>query len=220
MNNLFFGPDKTLPVKVCTDVRDNLPVDRRHHYRDGRSMAEAAKSWCNAGGRLPKKIGKIVGADTLIAAHFEFPTHVWGGGKAMTDVMAFVPDGVIAVEAKVDEPFDDLVAVWIFREELNNPRSPPNRTGAIQKYAAAFQQSSTKLLDVRYQLLQRTLCAAKVANQKGLSRAWMIVQSFEPKADIKSENREAFDYLVKLVGKRPTIKGIQVQLEWVSETDI
>jgi hypothetical protein len=217
MNNLFFGPDKTLPIEVCTDVRDNLPADRRYHYRDGRSMAEAAKCWCKAIGRLPEKIGKIVGDATLIAAHFEYPTYVWGGGMAMTDIMAFVPDGVIAVEAKVDEPFDDLVSVWIFKEELKNPNSPPNRTAAIQKYAATFHLSSTKLLDVRYQLLQRTLCAALVANKKRLSRAWMLDQSFEPEAHNNSENRQAFDHFVKLVGESPTIEGIKVQLDWVSE---
>ena len=96
-------------------------------------MAEAAKCWCNADGRLPKKIGKIIGDDTLVSAHFEYPTQVWGGGKAMTDIMAFVPDGVIAVEAKVDEPFDDLASAWIFKEETTRPSSPPNRTATIQK---------------------------------------------------------------------------------------
>ena len=45
---------------------------------------------------------------------------VWGGGFAMTDIMAFVPNGVIAVEAKVDEPFDDPVSTWIFKEEKKN----------------------------------------------------------------------------------------------------
>jgi hypothetical protein len=120
---LFFGRGEDHPITVCTDLRDCLRRDRRYQYHDGYSMAEAAKCWVAAGDRLPRSISVIVGTDDLIAAHFEYPTSVWGGGIAMTDVMAFVPSGVIAVEAKVNEPFDELVAPWIF--------SPSNPSMAV-----------------------------------------------------------------------------------------
>src|SRR5262249_3728809 len=141
-------------------------------------MAEAAKCWVAASEKLPPSIANVIGTDELIAAHFEYPTKVWGGGTAMTDIMAFVPKGVIAVEAKVNEPFDDLVSAWIFREEKNNAQSPPHRTRVIQRYAKAFGVNSERLLNIRYQLLQRTLCAALTAQSQGRSQAWMIVQSF------------------------------------------
>src|SRR5947207_731423 len=131
---LFFGPGKDRPVTVCTDVRDCLPEDRKYQYQDGFSMAEAAKCWAIAGERLPLSIADVIGSDELISAHFEYPTKVWGGGIAMTDIMAFVPNCVIAVEAKVNEPFDDLTSTWIFREERKNAESPPHRTKVIQQY--------------------------------------------------------------------------------------
>src|SRR6516225_7072633 len=71
--NLFFGFGKDRPVTVCTDVRDYLADDRKHHYRDGRSMAEASKCWCAANGSLPKSIAETVGNGELYAAHFEYP---------------------------------------------------------------------------------------------------------------------------------------------------
>jgi hypothetical protein len=176
--NLFFGFGKDRPVTVCTDVRDYLADDRKHHYRDGRSMAEASKCWCAANGSLPKSIAETVGNGELYAAHFEYPTKVWGNGTSMTDVMAFIPNGVIAIEAKVDEPFDELVSTWIFKEEHGNPASPPHRTTVVQRYARALHVNFAQLLNIRYQLLQRTLAAAKTAKMQSVSNAWMIVQSF------------------------------------------
>ena len=135
---LFFGRGTSQPVSLATDVQKYLPDDKKYQYQDKYSMAEAAKSWVSADGHLPKPIAAIVGDKKLNSAHFEFPTKVWGGGIAMTDVMAFLPNGVIAVEAKVDEPFDNLVSVWIDIKRKNNPNSPDHRMGVIRRYATAF----------------------------------------------------------------------------------
>jgi hypothetical protein len=216
---LFFGLGKDRPVAVCTDVRDCLPKGRKYQYQDGYSMAEAAKCWIAADEHLPRSIADVVGSNELITAHFEYPTKVWGGGIAMTDIMAFVPNGVIAVEAKVNERFDDVVSSWIFREEKKNAESPPHRTRVIQRYARVFGISSVQLLDVRYQLLQRTLCAALTAQALGVSQAWMVVQTFaSPNAgDGHLTNRSDFDRFVTLVGSAPKIEGVCVQLGWASD---
>jgi len=181
-------------------------------------MAEAAKCWCSAGGSLPKSIVEVVGNDQLIAAHFEYPTEVWGRGTSMTDVMAFIPNGVIGVEAKVDEPFGAIVSPWIFEDEKNNPDSPPHRTAVIQQYARALNVSSIKLLDIRYQLLHRTLAAAITAKKHSASNAWMIVQSFSAASNLtQSANRSDFDRFFELLGPAPTFNSIQVRLAWVSD---
>ena len=181
-------------------------------------MAEAARCWVDAGGFLPPTIARVVGSNELIAAHFEYPTGVWGGGIAMTDIMAFIPDGVIAIEAKVNELFDDLVAIWISRNEKKNLASPPRRTKVVERYAEAFGVKSEQLLNIRYQLLQRTLAAALTARTKGASNAWMIVQAFPPGAgDGHRINRSDFDRYLDLVGACPEIEGVRVQLAWVSE---
>jgi hypothetical protein len=107
---LFFGPGTDRPIRTPVDVLSYLPEDKKCQFRDGFSMAEAAKSWVAADGSLPSEIADIVGSDTLDRAHFEYPTGVWGGGVAMTDVIALVPNGIIAVEAKVDEWFRNMPA--------------------------------------------------------------------------------------------------------------
>jgi hypothetical protein len=214
---LFFGVGTTRPISVATDVRDYLPADKKYHYRDGYSMAEAAKSWVSAGGYLPHEIAAVVGFNDLDSAHFEYPTSVWGGGIAMTDIMAFVPDGIIAVEAKVNEHFDDIVSIWIDREAVRNPRSPPHRRTILQRYADALGAAPAALMDVRYQLLQRTLCAALAARSQQARRAWMVVQSF-PSSDDNAQriNRADFDRFMALVGEAPAIDGTQVKLAWAS----
>jgi hypothetical protein len=82
--NLFFGPGTDRPIRTAVDVFSYLPEDKKCQYRDGFSMAEAAKAWVAADGSLPSEIADIVGSDTLERAHFEYPTGVWGGGVAMT----------------------------------------------------------------------------------------------------------------------------------------
>jgi hypothetical protein len=219
---LFFGPGKERPVTLCTDVRDYLPEDKKHQYQDGFSMAEAAKSWIATNGYLPASIAQVVGDNKLITAHFEYPTSVWGGGTAMTDVMAFVPKGVVAVEAKVNEPFDDPVGVWIFREEKKNAESPPHRTRVIQRYAQTLRVKSEQLLNIRYQLLQRSLCAAITAQTQGSSQAWMVIQVFHPRtaSDGYKMNREDFDHFIALVGSAPIIEGVRVQIAWVTDNPV
>lgn len=140
---------------------------------------------------------------------------------------AFIPNGVIAVEAKVSEPFDDLVSVWIFKKGKANPKSPPHRTRQVVRYAEAFGMKPEQLLEIRYQLLQRTLCAALTAKQPRVSRAWMVGQSF-PSGDGGEKhlrNREDFSRFVALVGQTPSVRlgllphvdAVAVRIAWTSE---
>ena len=216
---LFFGPGKSKPVVSAIDVQGYLRNDIKYQYQDGRSMAEAAKCWVAAGDLLPETIATVVGHNDLISAHFEFPTPVWGGGTAMTDVMAFLPDCIIAVEAKVDEPFDDLVSDWIIRDDRNS-KSPPHRRKIIERYAEALKVEVAELAGIRYQLLQRTLCAALTARSEGQSQSWMIVQSFAAANSTGHQrNRADFDRFRNVVGRTPTLKGQRVQLHWVDASE-
>jgi hypothetical protein len=145
---LFFGIGTTRPILQATDLVHHLPTERRHHYADDYSMAETAKCWVAAGGRLPQSIVQLVGSDVLDTAHFEYPVKVWGGGTSMTDVMAFIPDGIIAVEGKGRETFDEEVRNWIYKEEAKNPRSPRHRLRVIEEYARTFGVQWETLTDI------------------------------------------------------------------------
>ena len=214
----FFGIGIRRPINRPTDIIRHLPPDKRHHYRDGYSMAEAAKCWMAASGRLPLRIAELVGAESLEAVHFEYGNSVWGGGTSMTDIMAFIPDAVIAVEAKAREALDEEVRNWIYKDAAKNPRSPPHRRRVVVQYGSALGVNADALLDVRYQLLHRTLAAARVARQHRRSRAWMIVHSFAPlQCEEHARNRADFDRYVSLVGNTPVLEGIPVRLAWIDE---
>lgn len=181
-------------------------------------MAEAAKLWVAAGGNLPRQVADIIGSDALRSAHFEFPTTVRGGGRSMTDIMAFVPDGVIAVEAKARETFDEPVSEWIVAGARKSPASPPHRRSVIEWYAGEFGVSAGALMDCRYQLLHRTLSAVLTAQEAGATDTWMIVQSFASlDAPEHHRNRADFDRFVERVGDQPRLAGRAVTLSWVQE---
>jgi hypothetical protein len=73
------------------------------------------------------------------------------------------------------------------------------------------------LLDTRYQLLLRTLCASLVARARSLSEAWMIVQHF-PRGAVSDKviNRSDFDAFVAIVGNAPVVEGVKVRLAWAT----
>jgi hypothetical protein len=216
--SLYFGPGRNVLVTRPEDLKHCLPADKRHHYRNGYSMAEAAKSWVMAAGRLPPSLAAFVGGDALVSAHFEYPVKVWGGGTSMTDVMAFVPDGVIAVEAKARESFNEKVGIWIQEEEISDPASVERRRRVADCYARALSIGTDRILSLRYQLLHRALSAAKTARAAGVRRAWMIVQSFASQdCPEHARNRADFDRFEALVGQEPTFVGTKVRLGWVDE---
>jgi hypothetical protein len=215
---LYFGAGEQRPIEKAEDLAGLLPPGREHHFRDGYSMAEAARCWIAARPNLPATVAALAGSPSLLRAHFEDPTRVWGGGTAMADVMAFIPGAVIAVEAKVNESFDRLVADWVEAEAPTNPRSPPHRRRVIARYAGALGVSEAALQGIRYQLLQRTLGAALTAGAVGLPAAWMIVQDLTyGRPGNHAANRMDFDRFVALVGSTPVLEGIPVRLGWVDE---
>jgi hypothetical protein len=217
---LFFGDGRTRPIAAATDLLRYLPVDKRHHYRDGYSMAETAKAWVEACGRVPSTVVALVGTDVLDVAYFEYPTKVWGGGISMTDVMALVPNGAVAVEGKARETFGEYVWQWLSKEKRKDKPSPSHRMRQIERYAEAFRLKPNQLFEIRYQLLHRTLSAALAARKHRLERAWMVVQSFARlDCDNHMGNRSDFDRYRSAVGDSPVIAGVEVRLGWVDDQD-
>src|SRR4029077_6257057 len=135
---LFFGIGTTMPIHRATDLIGHLPQEKRHHYRDGYSMAEAAKCWMRGGGRLPQRVAALIGDDTLETAHFEYGVKVWGSGRSMTDIMAFIPGDLIAVEAKARERRASEVRDGFDQDKPKTPRSPPYRLKVVDRYARSL----------------------------------------------------------------------------------
>jgi hypothetical protein len=92
--------------------------------------------------------------------------------------------------------------------------SPPVVSPSVLIHRDAYES----LLNIRYQLLQRTLCAAITANDIGVSNAWMVVQHFgNGGGDGNQTNLSDFNSFVTLVGNAPVIEGIQVQIAWADD---
>ncbi len=166
----------------------------------------------------PGQRSNLVGTETFTTAHFEYEVAVWGQGKSTTDIMAFLQDGVIAIEAKAREPFDNEVHVWIDKERGNNPRSPEHSRSVIRRYADAFGVSFEELLPIGYQLLHRSLAAVLTESRYSFRQAWMIVQSFAPMTCPEHvRNRSDFDRYMSLVGPLPVLNHMPVRLAWLDQ---
>jgi hypothetical protein len=125
----------------------------------------------------------------------------------------------LPVETKMKERFDDLISVWIEKNKQENPDSVRHRKSVVERYAEAFGVDYEALLNIRYQLLQRTLCVAITANDKGLSKAWMIVQHFANGiGDQDQTNLSDFNRFVALVGSAPVVEGVPVQIAWAEDS--
>lgn len=102
---------------------------------------------------------------------------------SQTDLMVVARGGqglvVFAVEGKVDEPFDEVVAKW----KQHDTQGKAERLRFLTDYLGL----GCKELDgIRYQLLHRTASALLAADTFGASHAVMLVHSF-------SRQRTGFD---------------------------
>jgi|GEM_PF-1489078 len=181
-------------IQTLEDWHDLAPPASEVHWVEGRSAMEAARAWLERAGEPPAEVLK------LFSRHADFDgvefTHVEpeallrfderaGPRHADLSVMAEDRRGPIAVtvEAKADEPFDELVGVAFsnaLETLLQNPRS--GKVDRIVELAqslfrpqAGDQQPVTSL---RYQLLTATAGTLAHAVAMGANRAVLIVHEF------------------------------------------
>ena len=108
-------------IRQPTDIIECL-AEGEQHWRKGYSAYELAISWVAADG-IPSSVSEVL--DTcdlfrdaqLVEGFFERKVELRSRGHpSQTDLMAFIKSAcgysVIAVEGKVEEPFDRLVEEW------------------------------------------------------------------------------------------------------------
>ena len=156
------------------------------HWKKSFSAMTCAAWWEAAGDRLPSDITETIEASgqndlmglKLLAAIPEWEVDLPGGIQpSHTDVLALASNSaglaVIAIEAKVDEPFGPT---------LGEKRAEKSKgQGKRIAYLHATLRLHTPLNDeVRYQLLHRTVSALETARDFHARSAIMLVQSFSP----------------------------------------
>ena len=178
------------------------------HWKDGRSAKESARAWLGAAPGLVPDIAEVIDSCPDIG-----PLRSWHAepekevdfddydGPANIDLLIVGEDDsgpiVVAIEAKVDEPFSDTIAVTL-REARRRLSKKPRSKGVarLQGLASRFgiDLDRQEVLDLRYQLLTCTAAAITKAQAQSARRALFIVHEFvTPSADMRARQRNSRD---------------------------
>ena len=202
------------------------------HWKTSYSAKALAYSWETAKGFPPevKRVFEASGIEQLCGVVFlegfvENETSLPGGNTGShSDILVFAESEreriTIAVEGKVEEPFDKPVAEWLG----NNP-SPGKRMRLrfLKRKLGISGLDNRELRPIRYQLLHRTAAAVIEAERFNARYAVMLVHSFSQEDEHFEDYREFLDLFgiagddvspnsVTPVGN---VGGIDLFLAWV-----
>ena len=179
----FFHQDdgKRTPLSKPEDVRPFLAQD--HHWRDGYSAAELAKSWINAQD-FPPIVRRVIESCAeyrgihLNEGYFERETDLRTPGRnSQTDLLVVGGNGVeqivVGVEGKRDESFGPIVSSWLAKGGRRKIR--------LDGLCRVLGLDSGKCKKLRYQLFHRTVAALFEAEKAGAKNAMLLVHSFSEK---------------------------------------
>ena len=172
-------------------------ADPGKQWRTGYSAKTLAECW-QAADDFPSSVRKVFERSLyeqfqdleMLLAIPEWKVPLQGGSRAsQTDlfVLARATDGLItiAVEGKVDEPFDKLVSEWLSQPADVTDESVQASDGKTRRldYLCETLELDRGIAEgLRYQLLHRTASALIEARRFMASRALMLVHSFSPDA--------------------------------------
>ncbi len=171
------------PITRPEDVIPHL-AKRDRHWKKGRSAYELAYAWVGSDG-FPDDVSAVLemipafAGATLIEGFFEKETDLETPGRSsQTDLLVLcrctAGAGVIGVEGKVDEPFGDPVRKWL-------SDGSPGKQRRLAHLLEILGLEQEQVMDIRYQLLHRTVAAFLEARRHRADVAMMLVHSFSPK---------------------------------------
>ncbi len=199
------------------------------HWREGRSAYELAHSWI-AAGDIPSRVRKVLDGcpvfknAILVEGFFEHQTDLRSAGHpTQTDLLTVLrlsnaAYAVIAVEAKVDEPFGPIIRDW-----NDGTGRKEERLSALCNY---FDLSQNLILDLRYQLLHRSAAALFEAERYGASQAMTMIHSFSSPGEALNDYHSFMQALgISPVGpcevsEPRTFHGIDLRFAWVSDRPV
>ena len=169
------------------------PPKRAIHWKDGRSAKENARAWINAAPGLQPDIAQVLancdGIGPLRAWRAEPEARIaidrFRGEPPNIDLLLVAEDDhgplVVAIEAKADEPFGNVLAdqhEQAYAARATNPRSKrvARIEGLLARFAIGLQQRHVPQL--RYQLLTATAAVLTEAGRCSSVRAVLIVHEF------------------------------------------
>jgi len=152
-----------VPLKRPEDVIPHLGSPS--HWQPGRSAKLVADAWFSSN-PMPASVASVLSTDpifsraTVLDAFLERCVDIGDGGRpSQTDLMAIVrletTIGVLAVEAKVDEPFGPTVDEWLAQSTVGGS----GRQRRLTLLCALLGLDSDLVGKLRYQLIHRTASA-------------------------------------------------------------
>jgi hypothetical protein len=218
-----------IPTRRAEDWRALL-ADPAVHWRVGRSAYELAHAWQNAVG-FPPKIAEALatGSFAPIEMLFGFPEHkvkIEGrGAGSASDLFVIarrVHDGglvTIAVEGKVEEPFDKPVSDWL------TAAKDGNRKKRLDGLAGLLELDADKLGEIPYQLLHRAVAPILEARRLNAQDAVLLVHSFST-AQAHIDEYRTFVQLLGAPGEVGVVErvgvrhGVQLHVGWVADKPV
>ena len=188
-------PDSHAVGTIHKDDRPLTTIDqwprRGSHWKDGRSAKENARAWLNAAPGLQPDIAQILAACRDIGPlrrwcaepEARIPIDSFRGEPPNIDLLLVAEDDhgpvVIAIEAKVNEPFDQTLEYKLAQAaRASNPRSKrvARIEGLLDRFTLDIEQRHVPQL--RYQLLTATAAVLEKAKCRSSERAVLIVHEF------------------------------------------
>lgn len=211
-----------IPATSPEDWKQFL-AEPEKQWKSGYSARSMACCWQEAGGIPPEVVSVLGQVPSLkgLKTMFAIPEHkvpLPGGGRAsQNDVWALGETAAglvsIAVEGKVSEPFGPTVGEWFEKKTAG-------REQRLRFLCVELGLAYPPPMDVRYQLLHRTVSAILEAKRFRTDQAVMVVHSFSR----TNEWFEDYRYFLTLFGLEAGIdravttkitSGINLSFAWV-----
>ena len=199
------------------------------HWKTGHSAKTLAYCWQEAND-FPRSVKKVFRDSKLklfrdvelLLAFPEYKVPLPGGTTCSQNDIFILAKGnnqliSIAVEGKVDEPFDKTVGEWKAKEG----RGKPVRLDYLCKL---LRLDKRRIEDIRYQLLHRTASAVIEAEKFRADNALMLVHSFSQRKEQDNEGFRDYCRFLALFGVKGgldsivfagSVKGIDLFFGWV-----
>jgi hypothetical protein len=213
-----------VPLTKPEDVIPHL-AKQELHWRPGYSAQELAVAWacaCNdfpAVVRAALKTAPEYAQAELIDGFFEREVELGTAGRnSQTDLMLVVglgtELGIIAIEGKVEESFDELVKDW---------NCTPGKHRRLEHICSTLKLDPPNIGNVRYQLLHRTASAIYEAKRYRCRHALMLVHSFS-RTHRWFDDFAIFSRAMSMPIEQPDrcspaklCDGVSLRLAWVSD---
>ena len=218
-------PRVHLPIGKPEDVIGHL--GKPSHWKQGRSAKSLADGW-SAANDIPGAVRAVLDQSPrlkdarLVDAFLERQTSLEDGrpSPSQTDLLAILSLrtelAILGVEAKVTETFGDYVRTWLDEGAGKETR--------LRQLCERLGLKHECALDLRYQLLHRTMATVLEARRYCAPRAVMMVQSFCANStgleDFIAFGRAlGFEKLgLNQLSEEKIVHGVSLQLGWAVDT--